>query len=118
MKLQCSLLAQPARSLPTGNSGSLIAVVNTNRHRRYLICPVPFFFYGPAESSAVFALFYDGGRERRVVCAKRNRSDGDYIISRVQSALGIIAINITNQRESRHTVVTFEKYSRAFVREQ
>jgi hypothetical protein len=55
MKLQCSLLAQPARSLPlAGNSGPLIAVVNTNRRGRYLICPVPFFFRESLLAAAPF----------------------------------------------------------------
>lgn len=40
-----------ARSLPTGNSASLIAVVNTNRHRRYLI-----FLRAAHSPSPLFAL--------------------------------------------------------------
>lgn len=129
MKLQCSLLGQSARSLPTGNSGSLIAVVNTNRHRRYLICSVPFFFYGPAEP---FSLFSATLRLRtvRIVRAKNtNRTDitsfhvqkyifyyYNYIIYFVCKVHFLLLQLLFQIDESWHTVIELKKYAHNYLR--
>lgn len=58
---------------------SLIAVVNTNRYRRYLICSVPFFFYGSAESPVAFAHSYNSPWEQ-FNSSETDRLTGNYVI--------------------------------------